>query len=175
MRKHVYKLRCKFKGFLEPVGFDNLLGLTEPTESCYSHSYTLLQAKDMGQISLSERRIGRRLAGFQCRTSVSSPVQSECYSPCVTFLASISDNMQSIANQEARVSLGEFLLGLHYIGMIDWLPMEWNSVSRAAYTVLPKAPTLSHMVGLFGIANPDLYTVGYSQPYPKVQCGQPRS
>lgn len=48
-----------------------------------------------------------------------------------------------------------FLLGLHFIGIIDSLPTWLISISRLSDTVLPRSSTLYHIIDL-GVALPAL-------------------
>lgn len=138
---------------------DNLLeGLTQ-VQSCYPHSYSWLHEKDTDQDQLKEESHRRSLEGFQCKASVSSPMQSGY----VTLLASMCDNMQSIANQGGSPELccSEFLLGFHYLaGLIESWVLWLNLIF--SYPHLPrcqvditwlKTPTLYHMVGLSGVTS----------------------
>lgn len=81
---------------------------------------------------------------------------------------------KSIANQEAHPC---FDVQSCYWGFITqvWFidcPQGWIPSSSQLMLCVTQRPHSQHKVGLSGMASPEPNTVGYGQPYPKIQSGQ---
>lgn len=74
----------------------------------------------------------------------------------VALLVSVYDNTHGVLPTRMLTELWypKFSLGLHFIGVIDWLPLRLISVTRSTHTMWPKAHTLNHMVAFLGVASP---------------------
>lgn len=77
-------------------------------------------------------------------------------SACIALLVSMCDNIHGVLpTREAHMSLGGHgILGLHYIGMSEWLTahvvevghrVDWHNTTQSCH--------LKHMVGLVGMAS----------------------
>ena len=134
------------------LSFDNslerLTGLTESYCTCVHESHGLLQGKD-NENQPRMRCIGQSLGKFY---SEASAVLKMHYSPH----NGVWHYTLSIANlgNSSELSCPEFLLGLHYMDIIDWLPMWLYSVSSPlllrgqAETMKPRGPTISHLISI---------------------------
>lgn len=85
----------------------------------------------------------------------------------ITFSALMCDIIHNIVNQRSSPvpQCSEFLLGLHYIGMVGWL-IAHILISASVWS---KVPTLKHMVFLAWPKN-----IGYGWAHPNSPCPKQR-
>lgn len=114
-------------------------GLTELTASYYTHN--MVYYREMTQVEISQ---GKKLI-WQSLGEVLHTGSFHC-GVSTHYSASINVWWYAWNTVNRSSSSGplcpEFLLGLHYMGMIHWLPTWWISVSRSTDTAWPRAPIL---------------------------------
>lgn len=135
---------CKFEGFPQTIlWFHNSLErLAELTETDNTHGYSLLQERIQLKISQRKRPMGQSWWVPNMKILLSSA--------CIVLVASVCDTTHRILPTGISHELWcpEFLLGLPYIGIIDWLPTWLKLVTKSADTMWPKTPISNNMVGL---------------------------